>query len=429
MDTDEKKEESIEKIEEPAAERKNSESGEKNSFKRGVWVGAAAGIVFASAVILIAVFFWSSTINQRILAQTGASTAEEAREDQEFLLKYHQIKTLLENNFLYEVDEDALREGMYKGMLESLGDPYTVYYDQEEYDALFESMTGTYYGIGVMASQDPESKEISIIQVFPGSPAEEEGIKEGDVIVQVDGVDVVGEDINVTVSRIKGEEGKQVDVRIYRPDDGEYYDFTLTCRQVETVTVESRMMEEGIGYIRISEFEDVTPSQFSQALDDLIAQGMTSLILDLRGNPGGSLTGVLGVADRLIPEGVVVSMKDKNGNEVSYDSKGTDIFEGKMVVLIDGNSASASEVLAGAIKDYERGILMGTTSFGKGIVQTILDLQDHTAVKITVQDYYTPSGNNIHQKGIEPDVEVAYNPDQGEDNQLDAAVEYIKGWE
>lgn len=249
----------------------------------------------------------------------------------------------------------------------------------------------------------------------------------GDVLYKVDGEDISGEDINNVVAKIRGNEGTMVHIEVYRESENGYVEMDVERRDVSMDTVEWNMLENGMGYLQITEFDGVTYGQFVTALEDLKAQGMKGMILDLRDNPGGRLDQVVEIADDFLTEGVIVSTKDKNGLGTTYEADEELRFEGPVVILANGNSASASEVLAGALKDYDKATLVGTTTFGKGIVQSIYPFEDGTAIKITISDYYTPSGANIHGTGIEPDITVEKEKRENEeqDNQLDRAKEVL----
>ena len=382
------------------------------------------------SLVVVAVATWG------LYFMLSAKKGEIAQESSESTLNYTEIEEKLENlknrldsSFLYDVDADELEEGIYKGFVSSLGDPYTVYYTEEEYQELMESSSGQYKGIGVQISQDPETNIITVIRVFRNSGAEEAGMQEGDILYKVNGEDITAEDVNNVVAEIRGDEGTTVEIEVYRDSVKDYVTMDVERRTVSMDTVEWRMPEEGIGYLEITEFDDVTYAQFSEALSDLKSQGMKGLVLDLRNNPGGLVDSVCDVADDLLPEGIILTTKDKDGNGITYESEAGVEFDGPIVVLVNENSASAAEILAGALKDYERGTVVGTTTFGKGIVQSIVPLGDGTALKVTVSNYYTPNGTCIHKVGIEPDVEVEVEKSEdGEgDNQLEKAVEVLKG--
>lgn len=253
-----------------------------------------------------------------------------------------------------------------------------------------------------------------------------------DLIYKVDGQEAYGMTLSEAVALIKGEEGTEVKLTIIRDGEPDYLEFSVMRRKVESPTVEYEMLEDKTAYIQITEFDDVTVEQFADAMDKAVIQEMESLILDLRGNPGGSLSAVVEIAEMLLPEGLIVYTEDKEGKRTEYKCDGRHEIEVPMVVLIDGNSASASEILAGAIQDYGVGTLVGTTTYGKGIVQQIFSLKDDSAVKITISSYFTPKGRNIHGIGIEPDVvcefdsKAYYAEENAYDNQLEKAKELLR---
>ena len=304
-----------------------------------------------------------------------------------------------------------------------------MYYDKEETKALFESTFGEYSGIGVVFSQNANTKISTAVQVYPDSPAEKAGVKAGDILYKVDGEDVTAEDLSEVVARIRGEEGTIVTLTVLRGENHEEVTLDITRGVVQVQTVTYTMKENQIGYIRITEFDKVTYEQFENALNELTQQGMEGLVVDLRANPGGNLDTVSQILDLLLPKGTIVYTEDKNGKRQEWTSDEEHQFTQPLAVLVDGNSASASEIFAGAVQDYGIGTLVGTTTFGKGIVQQLIQLPDDTCVKLTISEYFTPNGRNIHKKGIDPDVEVEYvsdeeNPDA--DNQLDAALEEVQ---
>lgn len=338
------------------------------------------------------------------------------------------LQNAIEQYYLEEVDAQTLEEGMYSGLLKALGDPYSVYYTAQELQEIYDKTRGVYYGIGAYIGMDAVTGYTVITKLIENTPASESGLQPGDLIYKVEGEEVYGMDSSEVVARIKGEEGTPVTITVARPSGVayEYLDITITRAKISSPTVEYKMLENGIAYIEIVEFDDVTLSQFTDALATARGSGMQGLILDLRGNPGGNLTTVVDIARKLLPEGMVVYTEDKYGEREEYLCDGAHQLEVPLVVLIDGNSASASEILAGAIKDYGIGTLVGTTTFGKGIVQRIMQLTDGSAVKLTISKYYTPNGYNIHGIGIEPDVETPWNYElyqsEGRDNQLEEAV-------
>ncbi len=358
-----------------------------------------------------------------------------------FVDKYHYvdkklqaIEAVLKDYYVGDIDEQKLEEGIYKGFVAGVGDAYTTYYTSDEYDSFKEKSSGMYAGIGIQMTLQTYDNSIEVTEVFEGSPAEKAGIKPKDRIIKAAGKRVTGDEFDILPTLVKGTPGTTVDITIYRPSEEKNYDFTIERASVASPTVYFKMLDEEVGYIQIKQFEAVTYDQFKVALDKLNKQKAKGLVLDLRGNPGGLLNIVEQIADELVPEGIIVSTKDKQGKGSEYyaDNKYTDI---PMVVLINGNSASASEVLAGALKDYNRAELIGTTTFGKGVVQTIVPLSDGSAIKLTTSQYFTPSGVCIQGIGIEPDYEVKLSTEKvlkgreltdAEDDQLQTAIKVVK---
>lgn len=368
-------------------------------------------------------------------ATTQTSAAGQGQEDlvnEESLEKLEAIEDVIEEYYYKDedIDTEAMIDGMYAGVVESLGDPYSVYYTAEEWNQLMQETEGIYYGIGAYISLDPATSLAKISGVIPDTPAEEAGLRENDIIYQVDGESVQGLELSEIVSRVKGEEGTTVHLTLIREGETDYLEVDVDRRKIESPTVSYEMYDDGTGYIRITEFDDVTVDQFQTALDAVKEAGATGLILDLRSNPGGSLSAVVDIAQQILPKGLIVYTEDKKGQREEFTCDGKNELQIPLVVLVNGNSASASEILAGAIKDYGIGELVGTTTFGKGIVQRILPLTDGTALKLTISAYYTPKGNNIHGIGIEPDIECEFDAesyyDNGVDNQLEKAKEEIK---
>ena len=343
-----------------------------------------AGILVA--IIAVGIFFALTGGSSQIAVQSsGADSAV----NKESINKLSVLEQYLDRYYYKssEITKEDKENGIYKGLFESLGDVYSCYYTPEEYKVLAEQTKGVYYGIGAY---------------------------------------VTGFDIDEVVSHIRGEEGTEVTLTLVR--SGEEIEVSLKRARVDTPTVDSELLDNGIGYLQITEFDDVTVGQFTENLEQLREQGMKGLIIDLRGNPGGSVTSVCSVADHLLPDGLIFYMEDKDGNRTEYNCEGVD-FGLPLVVLVNEYSASAAEILSGAVKDSGIGKLVGKRTFGKGIVQDVIPLQDGSAFKLTVANYYTRGGNDIHLKGIEPDIEVELDTDafleDGTDTQLDKAVEVI----
>ena len=330
-----------------------------------------------------------------------------------------------------DINADAMIEGMYAGVVDSLGDPYSTYYTAEEWQDIIAQNKGVYYGIGATIGMDADTGFAKIHSVIADSPADRAGLRENDIIYMVEGELTYGLTTTEVVSQVRGKEGTTVHLTIYREGEPDYLEMDITRRHViESTTVAHEMYDNGVGYIRITEFDDVTLDQFTEALAVIQGSDAKGLILDLRSNPGGSMPVVVDIARMILPKGLIVYTEDKNGNREEYSCDGKNELNIPLVVLINGNSASASEILAGAVKDYKKGTLIGTTTYGKGIVQRVMPLTDGTAVKLTISSYYTPNGNNIHGVGIEPDIECELDTDayyyDGVDSQLERAKQEIE---
>jgi len=340
------------------------------------------------------------------------------------------IEDVIEKYYLEDMDAQTLEDGIYAGMIDSLGDPYSAYYSAEELQEMEQDVEGIYYGIGAYVGIDATTNLPVISGVIEGTPAEESDLRDGDIIYMVDGTSTQGMDTDDVVALIRGEENTTVHLTLVRNGEEDYVEVDVTRRKVESPTVNYEMMENDIGYIQITEFDQVTIDQFTEALAVCKGSDMKGLVLDLRSNPGGSLNVVCEIARKLLPEGLIVYTEDKYGQKEELTCDGTNEIQVPVVVLVNGYSASASEILAGAIQDHEKGILMGTKTFGKGIVQRVISLSDGSAVKLTISTYYTPNGKDIHGVGIEPDEVVEFDADlyydEGVDNQLEAAVKYLQ---
>ena len=344
------------------------------------------------------------------------------------------LQNIIDRYFLFDEDMTKVEDGIYAGMMNGLGDPYTVYYTKEEYKALNEDTEGKYSGIGAVVSQNPNTKIITIVKIFDNSPANDAGLQVGDIIYKIDGEEVAGTDMDILVkTKIRGEEGTSFKMTVLRGDERKEVELDLIRRSIEVETVAGKMLDNNIGYIAVSQFDAVTSEQFKSNIESLQSQGMTKLIVDLRGNPGGLLDQVVDMLDYILPDGLVLYTEDKYGKREEYYSDGSHELKIPMVVLVNENSASASEVFTATFRDFEWGTVVGKTTFGKGIVQNVLPLGDGTAVKITTQHYYPPSGYDLHKVGIKPDLEVDLNEGAkigtDSDNQLSAAIDILKNEE
>ena len=407
---------------------------EKGRGKGLFLAGMITGI--AGALLVVAICIFGIGVQESLEARGNAGSSVRLNEgsaiDAELINKLQSLENTIHQYFyLHEVSNEELQEGLYRGLLWALQDPYSEYYSAEELEEILQQTEGIYYGIGAYVTLDTATSLPKISGVIEGTPAQEAGLRTDDIIYEVEGVSTYGMSVTEAVGLIKGPENSQVTLTIVRMGETDYLEFTLTRRKVEAPTVKLTMLEDDIAYIELTEFDEVSIDQFADALATARGSGMKGLILDLRGNPGGSVNAVVEMCRMILPEGMIVYTENKEGNRTEYTCDGKRKLEVPMTVLVDGNSASASEIMAGAIKDYGIGTLVGTTTFGKGIVQQILSFMDGSAVKITISSYFTPKGNNIHGIGIEPDIECPfdgeayYGSEDHPDNQLEKAKQVL----
>lgn len=411
------------------------ENQKKRSFGSGIGIGLVLGMLFSGIVCVGIAFIYPRVAGKYLVLGRHGVAAEEKSDflNREVVEKVDELSEYIDLYYYDEFDQEKMQNGLIAGVMDGLEDPYSVYYTEDDYKDLQIKTSGTYYGIGAALQQDKKTMAVKISKVYEGTPSEEAGLKKDDLILYVNDVDATSMELSKLVQLIRGEEGTSVHLKVYREASGETLEFDVTRKNVELPSVEGQMLEGNIGYIQIGEFQTNTATQFHTILADLEAQGMKGLIVDVRSNPGGLLTAVVEVLDEILPKGIVVYTQDKYGNRQDFESD-TSCIEYPLVVLADENSASAAEIFAGAIKDYEYGTIVGTKTFGKGIVQSIFPLEDGDAVKITTAKYFTPKGNYIHGVGIDPDVELEYKftgPQGAEyemkyDNQLQKAMELMK---
>lgn len=436
------------------------DSREGKTGKSRFWAGAFAGALVTAFAALVIVgmstgiyLFGKRVINgvPGIGAEGAAPSVSDGAAGKtgvdfgKVVTKMDLIEQIVDQYFLYEEDAQNVEDFIYRGMLAGLDDPYSTYYTKEDFASMQESTNGTYTGIGAMLSQNRTTGLCTVVKVFENSPAMEAGMKPGDVLYKVEDNLVAGESLDVLVSNyIKGKENTQVKITVYRAEKDEYVDLTLTRKKIEVPTVEYKMLEGNTGYVEVSEFDVITVEQFEEAIDSLEKDGMERLVIDLRNNPGGVLDSAVKMVDYLLEDDIdtyergegktlIVYTADKNGEGNTYTASDGHQVDIPMAILVNGDSASASEVFTGAMKDYDKAVVVGTTSYGKGIVQNLIPLGDGSAIKITTAHYYTPSGFDLHGKGIEPDVEVELDENlktqaviaPEEDNQLEKAVEAL----
>lgn len=390
--------------------------GKADKMKHGTYVkGVATGIILT------------------VLAGGGIKAVQYCRSDEilsdlAFTQKIKYLENMIDEEYLGEISTDKLEEGVYAGLIYGLGDVYSRYYTKDEYEQESVTTEGSYVGIGV-AMQKYTAGGVQIVECYKGSTAEEAGVKVDDVITAINGEDITDTELQDVVSMIKDNEDKDVVLTVQRKGE-DTQEITVKVSNVELPSVFGEMLDENTGYIQITEFKGVTVEQYEEVFADLKEQGMERLVVDLRDNPGGLLNVVCDILRDILPEGLIVYTEDKNGNRSEETCDGKNPLDMPLAVLVNGNSASASEIFAGAVKDYGLGTIVGTTTYGKGVVQSIRQLSDGSAVKLTIANYYTPKGNSINKTGIRPDVEVELSPEllnqeeitHEEDNQLQAAL-------
>ena len=392
---------------------------QNNEFKKGIAVGVAATLVVTGA---------GFAGYQKIMFPKGSALS-----DTKTVQKLNYLESLIDEEYLDEKDEDSLREGLYAGLMSGLNDPYSTYYTAEQYKELNTSNEGSYVGIGAVLQKDKDGGA-KIVQLYEGGSGEQAGLKKGDVLKAIDGEDVTEKETADIAAMIRESDKDSVTLTVQRAEQKETLDIKVEIRDVEIQTVSHEMLDDETGYIRISEFSEVTSNQYKKAFEDLQDKGIKKLVVDLRNNPGGLLNAVCDVLRQILPEGLIVYTEDKNGKKEEEKCDGKNELNMPLAVLVNGSSASASEIFAGAVKDYGIGTIVGTTTYGKGVVQTIQPLGDGSAVKITIAKYFTPKGNDINKKGITPDVEAELAEDSTdwteltheEDTQLQAALKEIR---
>lgn len=388
-----------------------------NEFKKGIAVGVAVTLVVTGT---------GFAGYQKIMFPKGSALS-----DTKTVQKLNYLESLINEEYLEEKEEDSLREGLYAGIMSGLNDPYSTYYTAEQYKELNTSNEGSYVGIGAVLQNDKDGGA-KIVQLYEGGSGEQAGLKKGDVLKAIDGEDVTEKETSDIASMIRESDKDSVTLTIQRNEETK--EIKVEIRDVEIQTVSHEMLDDETGYIRISEFSEVTSNQYKKAFEDLQDKGMKKLVVDLRDNPGGLLTAVCDVLRQILPEGLIVYTEDKNGKKEEEKCDGKSELAMPLAVLVNGGSVSASEIFAGAVKDYGIGTIVGTTTYGKGVVQTIQPLSDGSAVKITIAKYFTPKGNDINKKGIAPDVEAEVSEDSTdwteltheEDTQLQAALKEIR---
>lgn len=408
------------------------------AHRSGILKGLLAGVLAALAIcaVTVAVLYEKNVLNidtnggiyissQEFDENTGIGTKAEQ--------KLNLMDQALDDFYFDDVDDEKVLDVIYKAYVDAYGDRYTTYYTAEEYAKIQEASNGEYCGIGVVVSKNSDGT-ILVVEPYDNSPGKEAGMLAGDIIISINGESVTDIDLNAAVAKIKGEEGTTVDIEVRREGVEGTVKMTVERRRIEVKTVEYEMLEDSIGYINIDEFDDVTSQQFKNAYDDLKNQGMQGLVIDIRSNPGGLLSSVIDMLDMLLPDGLIVYTEDKYGRRTEYNGSNPDAADIPMAVLVNENSASASEIFAGTVQDYGVGTIVGTRTFGKGIVQTIRMMTDGSAIKYTISKYYTPKGQDIQGNGVTPDITVEPSEefssmevyDAAKDNQLQTAIADVK---
>lgn len=410
----------------------NGNNGNKHG-KKSYFAGLITGVIWGIAVVFILIIL--SNIIESELTESGKISDNVGTSALTGSSKSSIIKQYIDKYFMEDVDNDILTEGMYKGMLESLNDPYSVYYTKDEVESLKQSSEGEYVGLGISVTQNNETKVITVTKVYDDSPAKDAGIESGDTIYSINDNVLTDETLDELLVDIKGEEGKEVKMQLKRGE--ETIDADMKLREVLIDVVSYEMLEDNIGYIIIDQFTGTSAEQVEEAINDLKSQGMERIIVDLRDNPGGQLECIQAILNYFLPKDkLLLYSETKDGEQEKYYTENDGLItDMPLCVLVNENSASASEVFAGVVKCYDRGKLVGTKTFGKGIMQSTFGLSDGTAIKLTIGKYYLPDDSNIHGIGIEPDYEVKLPEDvtnvwalkHPDDPQLTKAIEVVKG--
>lgn len=403
-------------------------------FFVGMMVGWGITLVVLVATIFIVGyatgFRFVKTPNAQVTVNSSSASGNVL--DEATINKINDVLGVFDQNSILELDTAAFQRALIDGVIKGSGDIYAQYYDVDEITQIMGNYGGTFYGIGASLSLN-SAGYAEVQSVYSNSPAESGGVRDGDIIIAVDGAGVYGMTLDEMVALIRGPEGTDVVLTIDREGEKDYIDITLTRAKIEVVVVEYEMKEDNIGYIHIEQWYDTTPDQFAAAMQDLRDQGMESLIIDLRSNTGGLLRSVVLVAQQMLPQGTIVYTENKYGKGEVYACDGSQEIDIPVVILTNGYTASASEILTGAMKDHGKAISMGTKTYGKGVVQSFFNFDDGTAMKLTTEQYFTPNGTAIDGIGIEPDIEVEfdseayYDEENPVDNQLEAAMDYLRG--
>lgn len=393
----------------------NTEKKNLDGNKKGRLYNLSLKKIIAGAVALVLATVIATTFVLTKFGFVGILPSDEYRKYQKIIA----LREEIEDKFYQKPNEEKLEEGMAKGLFYGLDDVYSSYYNKEEMKKLTEISSGKYVGVGLVVSPDKKSGAIKVERVVSNSSAKEAGIKPGDLIVKVAGKTYTYQELDLAVKNMRGEEGTSVEVTFAR--DGKLFTKKLERRALVLDSVESKVLDKNIGYIKITGFEEETNKEFDKALENLQKKNIKGLIIDVRDNGGGYLNVVKDIADRLLGDAVIVYTKDNKGNKEYLKSSDREKVDIPIAILTNGYSASASEILTGAIVDNKAGVSIGTTTYGKGLVQSVVELRDGTGYKLTTAQYFTPNGNYINKKGIKPNIEV-----KNEKEQLPAAIKYIE---
>lgn len=402
----------------------NQKSKSKNVYKIIMLIILTAFITFMVTSLSLYSYYTNKPAYTLITDSSSADTLE--------LDSYlNSIDKLISKYYLWsdKIDQNKLKEGAISGYVSGLGDEYTEYIPASEMEKFTENITGSFVGIGIYMIADEENDQIIVYYPIPNSPAEKAGIKSGDIIKSVDGIEYGYDDFDVIASKIKGIDGTEVTLVVERK--GKEITFKVKREKIELNPITSKILDNNIGYIKLPSFDEKSSDHFKEKVDDLVSQGATSLIIDLRNNGGGIVDESTTIANYFLDKGkTIMTTKDKNGNEEITKAEKDKIYNMPVVVLVNENSASASEILTAALKDNKRAKIVGNTTYGKGVIQTVLTLTDGSGLKITTAEYFTPSGTEIHKKGIDPDIKVElpksitniYSVSEDDDTQLQKAI-------
>ena len=406
---------------------KHEKTAEK-IYKIVMLIVLTAFITFMVTSLSLYTYF---TKNPAYTLITGDTSSTESADIDTYLAR---IKSVIDKNYLWKdkIDEKKLKDGAVEGYVNALGDKYTEYIPKQELKEFTENITGSFVGIGIYMIADEDSQRIIVYYPIPESPAEKAGIKSGDVILRVDGKEYGYDDFDIIADNIKGEAGTKVKLVIER--DGKEQEFEITREKIETNPISSKIIKDNIGYINLPSFDTDSSKKLKEKVDDLISKGAKSLILDLRNNGGGIVDESTNIADFFLDKDkIIMTTKDNKEKEEVTKSKTKKVYDMPLIVLTNENTASASEILTASLKDNERAIVIGTKTYGKGVIQTVLTLSDGSGLKITTAEYFTPNGTEINKKGIKPNIEVKlpdtvksiYAVKESDDTQLNRAIEEL----